>query len=257
MADIRKIWLDEVEVGARLRPLDPAAVDVLVESIIKTGLQTPISIRVVEDDRGQTPVLIAGYHRLEAMRRLGWETAMCAVFDGDERDARLWEISENLHRAELTVLERSEHVAEWVRLVNEKPAQLGPVSAKGGRGHEGGINSASRELGLTRQSAQRAVKIDGLSADAKAAARDAGLGDNQSALLSVAATPPEEQTRRIAEIVEARTKPAPAIKNAFESEEDWRRALFTVWNRGAQDWRERALEAMDGPVFDRTRGGVV
>ena len=183
---------------------------------------------------------------------------MCAVFDGDERDARLWEISENLHRAELTVLERSEHVAEWVRITDEKASGATCATKPGhGQGSVGGIRAATRELGIDRTAAQRAVKIDGLSTKAKQAARDAGLGDNQSALLSVAATPPEEQTRRIAEIVEARTKPAPAIKNAFESEEDWRRALFTVWNRGAQDWRERALEAMDGPVFDRTCGGVV
>ena len=39
-------------------------------------------------------------------------------------DARLWEIAENLHRSELTVTERAEHIAEWVRLIAEKVAQL-------------------------------------------------------------------------------------------------------------------------------------
>lgn len=43
-----------------------------------------------------------------------------------------------------------------------------------------------------------------------------------------------------------------AIVDCEQSEIFWRRALFTVWNRGAQDWRDRALEAMDKPVFDRT-----
>jgi hypothetical protein len=33
-----------------------------------------------------------------------------------EIDARLWEIAENLHVAELTELERAEHVTEWIRL---------------------------------------------------------------------------------------------------------------------------------------------
>jgi len=46
-----------------------------------------------------------------------------------------------------------------------------------------------------------------------------------------------------------------AIEQAAASEMYWRRALFTVWNRGAQDWRERALETLDGPVFDRTAAG--
>jgi hypothetical protein len=61
------------------------------------------------------------------------------------------DIAENLHRADLTVLERSEHVAEWVRLCDKrnKPSQVETVSIKGGRGKEGGatcteIRQASR-----------------------------------------------------------------------------------------------------------------
>jgi len=64
------------------------------------------------------------------------------------------EITEKLHRAELTVLQRSEHVAEWVRLTEEKLAQHAPVSSKGGRGQTGGINAAVRELGIDRTEAE-------------------------------------------------------------------------------------------------------
>jgi ParB family chromosome partitioning protein len=85
-------------------------------------------------------------------------------------------------------LERDEHIAEWVRLTEEKGklAQLAPVSPKGGRGNEGGINAAVRELGIDRTQAQRAVKIAGISDEAKAAAREAGVDNNQSALLITA-----------------------------------------------------------------------
>jgi hypothetical protein len=44
----------------------------------------------------------------------------------NEVDSRLWEIAENLHRAELSTLERSDQIAEWVRLAEEKVAQLAP-----------------------------------------------------------------------------------------------------------------------------------
>ncbi len=83
----------------------------------------------------------------------------------------MWEIAENLHRAELTALERDEHVAEWVRL-SKKPSQSDTVS-RGGRGREGGVNAAVRDLGLERNVAHRAVKVDSLSQEAKQAARDA------------------------------------------------------------------------------------
>ncbi|HEX3862536.1 MAG TPA: hypothetical protein VHY35_12655 [Stellaceae bacterium] len=101
----------------------------------------------------------------------------------------MWEIAENLHRAELTVLERSEHVAEWVRLADDKLAQVAPVSPKGGRGKEGGINAAARELGIERTDAQRATKIDDLDESAKAEAKALKLDDNQSALLAAAKAP--------------------------------------------------------------------
>ena len=45
------------------------------------------------------------------------------VSDGTETDAKMWEIAENLHRADLTALERSEHVAEWAELSTELSAE--------------------------------------------------------------------------------------------------------------------------------------
>ncbi len=69
--------------------------------------------------------------------------------------------TENLHRAELTALERAEHVAEWVGLTDVQSAQVAPIESKraDGRGHrqEGGINAAVRELGIDRTEAQRAA----------------------------------------------------------------------------------------------------
>jgi ParB family chromosome partitioning protein len=106
----------------------------------------------------------------------------------------MWEIAENLHRAELTALERDEHVAEWIGLA-EKLTQ--DVSVSGGRGKEGGIRAASRDLGINREDARRAVHVASLAPDAKEAAREAGLADNRTALLQAAKEPPERQADAI------------------------------------------------------------
>ncbi|ACI98702.1 hypothetical protein [Rhodospirillum centenum] len=87
--------------------------------------------------------------------------------------ARLWEIAENLHRAELTVQERAEHIAEWVRLTADKGAQVAPPGGR--QPHDKGIKAAVRELGIDRTEAQRAVKIAAISDEAKQAARDAAV----------------------------------------------------------------------------------
>ena len=189
---VEPIGISGVVVRGRLRPLDDDAVRALMNSITKIGLQSPITVRIERefDGRGnaveETPVLIAGAHRLEAAKRLGWHFIDAYVFEGDERDARMWEIAENLHRADLTVLERSEQVSEWVRLAEEREvlAQLAP-KPQGGR-PQGGTRAAARDIGVTRDEARRSEKVAALAPEAKEAARAAGLDDNQSALLAAA-----------------------------------------------------------------------
>jgi hypothetical protein len=122
----------------------------------------------------RTKFLIAGYHRLEACKRLGDCGCSCIHLPGS-CDCRLWEIAENLHRADLTVQERSEHIAEWVSLTGEKqPAQVAPVNKGGrtvdGKPNQGGINAAVRDLGIDRTEAQRSVRIASIAPEAKQAA---------------------------------------------------------------------------------------
>lgn len=114
--------------------------------------------------------------------------ALIRGFGGANReiDAELREIAENLHRAELTQLERSEQIARWVELVEAKQVS-GQVDQKpqGGR-PEGGLSAAARELGVQRKDAERSVKVASISEAAKEAARREGLDNNRSALLQVA-----------------------------------------------------------------------
>ena len=72
-------------------------------SIAAIGLQSAPT--VVERDGRY--LLVAGRHRLEALKLLGVESVLVRVVDFDDVEARMWTIRENLHRAELTVLQRS------------------------------------------------------------------------------------------------------------------------------------------------------
>lgn len=225
-----QVALSDVTVPAhRARGLNTEAVGSLVASIQRIGLQTPITLRYDQD--ADEIMLVAGLHRLEAARRLGWETIPAIYTDGTPDEARMWEIAENLHRADLSAVERAEHVNEWRVLAEKVTNHSSPLG--GAQPAEAGIRKAARELGVSQKTVQNAAKIASLPPEVKEQAK----AEDWSQARALAA---------------ATGKPAPAIKNAFESEQDWRRALFTVWNRGAQDWRERALDEMDRPVFDRT-----
>jgi ParB family chromosome partitioning protein len=150
-------------VEAGRRPADADRVKMIAESMREIGLQTPIS--VWSPDNGGTIRLVAGRHRLEAAKLLGWDHIECSWLILGETERRMWEIAENLHRAELSALERGEQIAEWVRLVETRQvqsAQIGPIESKreDGRGHrhENGVKAAARDLGIERHEAQRAVK---------------------------------------------------------------------------------------------------
>jgi hypothetical protein len=83
-----RVRVDEVLVGARHRKLDKGKVVVIAESINAIGLQTPIS--VYRDSEGHIH-LVAGYHRLEAAKLLGWEEIDCIFVMLSESDRDLWE----------------------------------------------------------------------------------------------------------------------------------------------------------------------
>lgn len=122
------------------------------------------------------------------------------------------EIAENLHRREIGEIERAELIAKWVALQEarrDQSAQVAPNEAaskrEDGRGHRkpSGIRAAARDLGMTRDAVSRAVKVASLSPEAKDAARAAGLGENQQALLAAAkAKTPEKQVAAIRRRVE-------------------------------------------------------
>lgn len=256
------LFLDEVEVGESRRALDPEAVSRLAISIKEIGLQHPISVLAI-DGRFK---LVAGRHRLEAVRELGEDRIEAYAVPMDSRAARMWEISENLHRADLTVQERSDQIAEWIGLIEEglQSGQLVQNESKRedrrGHRHEGGISAAARQLPIQgetgdakRKSVERAVKIASITPTAKEAAKEAGIDNNQSKLLKLAAVEPSKQVEAVAKIAKP-AKLAPAPLNEFETREQWTSYMMRGWNRASQEWREHFLSLVDIPVFDRSDG---
>lgn len=252
-----RLMPDQIDVGGGRRAVDPEKVQSLAESMEKVGLINPITVRVVEDEftnaDGEvvegTNVLIAGAHRLAAARQLGWGLIDCIELECDEIDAELCEIAENLHRAELTQLQRSDQIDRWVDLVDAKrvSAQCAP-KPQGGR-PESGINAASRELGIERTDAQRAVKVASITEAAKEAARKTGLDDNRSALLKAAQAPADKQEAVIHLIAQA--KALRSVMSEDEKRERWLNNLLRAWESADLHTRETFLQMVDAPVMDR------
>ncbi len=89
--------VDQVEVADSRRALRDTSR--LGASIDTVGLLNPIVVT-------ESGKLVAGRHRLEAVRRLGWAEIPAIIVEDDDLRNRLAEIDENLMREELTVSER-------------------------------------------------------------------------------------------------------------------------------------------------------
>jgi ParB-like chromosome segregation protein Spo0J len=231
------VAIDEIDLSHTIRPYNAAAVAELAQSIRAIGLQTPLTC-IVRD--GQH-ILVAGRNRLEALRLVGAEQAPVRVVDFDDVEAKLWRLSENLHRAELTKLEYDRQVVQYAELLKAKRAgetvapiqpppteilpegvlrQLGakpPYKNAGGR-PEGGHRQTARELNIPEATVRRAYQTASLSPEAQEAAVETGLDDNRSALLEAAKErTPEAQTatiRRLAEPNASTAEPATPAPSA-------------------------------------------
>ena len=192
------IYLDGIEVVGKRRPLNEKKVREIAASMYKLGQQMPITVRMHKKEA----ILVSGLHRLAAAKQLGWDAILCVELCGDKNDARLWQLMENLCRADLTALERAEHTEELRTLVQFK-AEGVQVAPPGGRQPKDvGIKKSAKALGLTREEIRRSKAIAGISRQGKDAAIAGKLDNSQRALLEIAKQPTANaQVKTIEEII--------------------------------------------------------
>ena len=92
------VRIDEIKITPGRRDAAPEDIKSLAQSISELGLLNPITI-------DQNHTLIAGRHRLEAAKSLGWNEIECNISDLQGLKAELAEIDENFVRKNLSTIE--------------------------------------------------------------------------------------------------------------------------------------------------------
>jgi ParB-like chromosome segregation protein Spo0J len=243
---IHHILVEQIEVSKKRRQVHPEKVKDLKDSIATIGLRTPLTVKPLW---GKKP-LITGLHRLEAVKALGWKKVPCVYITGGEKVARLWEISENLHRAELTDLEEYEYIAEWLKLTEEDK----PVSAQNGQKGKtgrpkGGLSEAARKLpGKGTESAKRhkltrAAKVGGLDAEVRRGIVDAGLANSPTKFIAIASK--SDKDAQLKELQRLKTGRRKADKERSEDATDDE----TTFDLMKRQWLED--KKLHRPVWER------
>jgi ParB-like nuclease domain len=99
---ITNIRVGAIMVDGKRRPLHKKKVRAIAASMEMVGLQTPITVRELK----KKVVLVTGGHRLGAAKQLGWKAIPSIALASDKIETRIWQIVENLYRAELTPASR-------------------------------------------------------------------------------------------------------------------------------------------------------
>lgn len=108
---MNKILISEIKIGKDRRPIDFEWVKELSEDIKELGLINPIRLN-------KENVLIAGLHRIEAFKILGYTEIEYTVTETDDKIIqRMQEISENVNRKELPYYERLKELKEYKKLM--------------------------------------------------------------------------------------------------------------------------------------------
>jgi hypothetical protein len=220
--DTERLLLEDIETGDRLRSDNLAKVAALKSSISELGLRTPITVSAVRDGADWRFRLVAGAHRLEALRQLGEDMADCLVMDGDADDAALWEIDENFARAELTDAQRAEHHVRREEILKRRG-----IVSDGGQGGDRRSNDkkslgpsyasqAAETLGVNKRTVERDL-ARGKKIVPDVLSEVAGTDLDKGVVLDeLARTPAEEQRAKLAEIT-LRRQEAERVKKDAEA----------------------------------------
>jgi ParB/RepB/Spo0J family partition protein len=192
---VTEIAIADIRIPEGRRALDPVKVAEIAASIKAVGLLSAIGVRHHGDGHVE---LVWGGHRLAACLMLGIkEVAVIDVDrfgDGSDDFAKMMEIAENLHRAELTTSQRDEHLAAWVELLEKRPP-ISDVAAsdigKPGPKPSPAIAEVAKVTGLTPKTVKQAIKTTKVSPEVRDAADAAGLSQRQR--LAIARLPEADQ----------------------------------------------------------------
>ena len=212
--------ISEIKINVGRREADPEGVQELVDSISKVGLLNPITI-----DREHT--LIAGLHRLEAAKLLGWTEIECNVSSLEGLLAELAEVDENVVRKGLSAVEYSDLLLRRKEIYEA----LHPETKNGGDQKSEKIRTSkcrsdsmksfvqdtAEKLGVGRRTVERQIQTaKNLTTEAKDIIRDTGTKITKKDALKLSRLEPEQQRDAASQLAAGEIKsmgeyhPAPA-----------------------------------------------
>lgn len=215
-----KIKINELVIKKRMRSVKPEKVEAIAGSIKEVGLITPICVNSDLE-------LVAGLHRVEAAKLLGWKEIECNVVDfNSELRQLLAEIDENLQRSDLSVLERSDWLKERKRIYEELYPETKQktgselverrwnTNAESAFVKESFTTTTAKVTGQSKRTIETEIQIaNNIDEDVKEILKDTELANQKTNLLELSKVAPEQQKVIAKKVIE---KPTLTVKEAIK-----------------------------------------
>lgn len=222
------VKISDIKVVGRKRELNEEKIRDLANSFKLLGQLQPIVIN-------QDYTLLAGLHRLEAAKLLGWETIKAEVISGSQLEDELIEIDENLIRNDLTVLEQAELLQRRNEILKEMGLRRShgryPTNSLSDRGLKT-TEDIAKEVGLANSTLLRRIQIaQNLVPEVKEKIRNTPIADSTTQLLELAKLKPEEQIEVVKQLENKQTHDKISISDAYrklKKEEEIRKARESI-----------------------------
>ena len=214
-----KVKISNIKINPGRRDTQQRNVEELARSIAAVGLMNPITVT-------QDNTLIAGLHRLEAVKLLGWTEIECTISDADGLQAELAEIDENFVRAGLSHRELGDLLLRRKELYEA----IHPETRQGQRNGQTAKNDkltvlaakpfsedTADKLGISKRTVERLVQTAAnLTPEAKKTIRNAGDKITKGDALKISRLPPDQQAEAAAVLTIA--PPTPKKQGMMDSE---------------------------------------
>ena len=214
-----QIKISEIKINPGRRDTQQRNVEELARSIAAVGLMNPITVT-------QDNTLIAGLHRLEAVKLLGWTEIECTISDADGLQAELAEIDENFVRAGLSHRELGDLLLRRKELYEA----IHPETRQGMRNGQTAKNEnfslldtksfsqdTAEKLGVSKRTVEQLVQTAAnLTPEAKKIIKEADTKITKGAALKISRLPPDQQEEAAAVLTIA--PPAPKRQGMMDSE---------------------------------------
>lgn len=262
LMSVDRLPIDKIDARRRKRPIQEARVDAIIASLAENGgvLINPITVRRLKDG---TDVLIAGGHRLEAARQLGWADVPVRLWTGVTQDwALIIELDENLAGGNMSALDTAVFLSARKKVYEKQHPETRQGHAGASGKHATGLNpvasfakTAAQSMSASEAKVFKLLRAgSALSADQVRWLRDAPKAPGFNDLVALASIAEDAERSAVCiSLTNGAAKNVNAARKAYaastgraapelSADEKAQARLFDAWERAPKATKRRFVD---------------